>query len=346
MKKFISVILAAVLCFACLNLTGCSKDSSDSSDSGKLKVVTTTFPVYDWTMNVLGDKADDADVTMLIDNGVDLHSYQPSTQDLMKLSDCDVFVYVGGESDEWVEDALEDANNKNMKVVNLMEALGDKAVEEELLPGMEADDDHDHDHDDDADDHDDHDDHDDADDEHDHEYDEHIWLSLKNAKVLTSAIADALSEADEANADSYAANVKSYNKELGKLDNEYETVCSDAKNKNLVFGDRFPFRYMADDYGLDCYAAFNGCSAETEASFETIVFLANKVDSLGLNSVMTIDGSDQKIAKTIIDNTKSQNQNILTLNSMQATTADDVADGVSYISIMKDNLKVLKKALA
>lgn len=234
MKKFISVILAAVLCFACLNLTGCSKDSANSSDSGKLKVVTTTFPVYDWTMNVLGDKAKDADVTMLMDSGVDLHSYQPSSQDLMKLSDCDVFVYVGGESDEWVEDALEDANNNNMKVVNLMEALGDKAVEEELLPGMEADDDHD--------------DHDDADDEHDHEYDEHIWLSLKNAKVLTSAIADALSEADEANADSYAANVKSYNKELANLDSEYKKVCQDAKNKNLVFGDRFPFRYMADDY--------------------------------------------------------------------------------------------------
>lgn len=343
MKKFISVILAAVLCFACLNLTGCSKDSADSSDSGKLKVVTTTFPVYDWTMNVLGDKAKDADVTMLMDSGVDLHSYQPSSQDLMKISDCDVFVYVGGESDEWVEDALKDANNKNMKVVNLMEALGDKAVEEKLLPGMEADDDHDHDHDHDADDHD---DHDDADDEHDHEYDEHIWLSLKNAKVLTSAIADALSDADEANADSYAANVKSYNKKLANLDSEYKKVCQDAKNKNLVFGDRFPFRYMADDYGLDCYAAFNGCSAETEASFETIVFLAKKVDRLGLNSVMTIDGSDQKIAKTIIDNTKSQNQNILTLNSMQATTADDVSDGVSYISIMEDNLKVLKKALA
>lgn len=332
MKKFISVILAAVLCFACLNLTGCSKDSANSSDSGKLKVVTTTFPVYDWTMNVLGDKAKDADVTMLMDSGVDLHSYQPSSQDLMKLSDCDVFVYVGGESDEWVEDALEDANNNNMKVVNLMEALGDKAVEEELLPGMEADDDHD--------------DHDDADDEHDHEYDEHIWLSLKNAKVLTSAIADALSEADEANADSYAANVKSYNKELANLDSEYKKVCQDAKNKNLVFGDRFPFRYMADDYGLNCYAAFNGCSAETEASFETIAFLAKKVDRLGLNSVMTIDGSDQKIAKTIIDNTKAQNQEILTLNSMQAATADDVANGASYTSIMEDNLKVLKKALA
>ena len=177
------------------------------------------------------------------------------------------------------------------------------------------------------------------------EYDEHVWLSLKNAKVLCKAIADNLSEIDPENKDVYIQNEKDYAAKLDALDQEYQTTVDASTQKTLLFGDRFPFRYLVDDYGLDYYAAFVGCSAETEASFETIKFLSEKVDELGLKNVMTIEKSDQKIAKTIIENTKDKNQSILTLDSMQSTTSDDVKNGTTYLSVMEKNLEILKEAL-
>ena len=177
------------------------------------------------------------------------------------------------------------------------------------------------------------------------EYDEHVWLSLKNAKVICDAIEKDLADLDPDNADAYAKNLEDYTGQLDALDQEYQTAVDAAPQKTLLFGDRFPFRYMVDDYGLTYYAAFVGCSAETEASFETITFLAQKVDELGLKNIMTIEKSDQKIAKTIRDNTKNKDQNILTLDSMQSTTSDDVKNGETYLSAMKSNLEVLKEAL-
>ena len=332
MKKIITLMLVAVLAVCALSGCGTSKSGEDKNDK-KIKIVTTIFPEYDWVMQILGDKADKADVTMLLDKGVDLHSYQPSTADIAKISEADVFIYVGGESDEWVEDVLKQAKNKNLKVINLMDVMGDKAKEEEVKEGMQPEEEE---HAEEA---------KDGKEEEEVEYDEHVWLSLKNAKIFTKKIADVLSEVDKDNAKTYQANYESYAKKLDDLDKKYAEAVASAKNKTLVFGDRFPFRYLVNDYGLDYYAAFVGCSAESEASFETVTFLAKKVDELGLSDVLTIEGKNHKIAKTVIENTKEKNQKVLTLDSMQSTTAKDVKDGATYLGIMEKNLEVLKEAL-
>ena len=331
MKKIIALLL--VLLMAASMLAGCGKqDDDDTTDTtDKLNIVTTIFPEYDWVKEILGDKADNAEITMLLDNGVDLHSYQPTADDIVKISDCDLFIYVGGESDEWVEDALKNATNKDMKVINLLDVLGDKVKNEEVVEGMQEEE---HEHED-GEEH-----------EHEEEADEHVWLSLKNAEVLVGAISDALQELDPDNKDTYAANTDAYVQKLSALDAEYQTAVDNATCKTVLFGDRFPFRYLVDDYGLNYYAAFVGCSAETEASFETISFLAKKVDELKLPCVLTIEGAQHKIAETIVENTAEKNQKVLTMDSMQSTTSQDVANGTTYLSVMEKNLSVLKEALA
>ena len=505
MKKYISILLAGVLAAGCLSACGQKNSNSstqaDDNNSDQIKVVTTIFPEYDWVKEIAGEEAANMDLTMLLDNGVDLHSYQPTADDILKISDCDLFVYVGGESDEWVEDALKEAVNKDMQVINLLDVLKDSIKTEEAMPGMQAEEGHNHgySHFDDS----------DVEDrtlsdwdgdwqsvypylqdgvldevmekkaesgektaeeykeyyengyktdvsqitidaenntmcfvkngvtskatyeykgyqiydyesgsrgvryffeatggdadapkyvqfsdhgiapgkaEHFHiyagndgfdalseemenwptyypadmsgteiaedmleheekEYDEHVWLSLKNAQTLCKAIAEALETADPDHKDTYATNVDAYLEKLSSLDGQYQDAVANASQKTLLFGDRFPFRYMVDDYGLKYYAAFAGCSAESEASFETISFLAKKVDELGLKNIMTIENSDQKIAKTIRDNTKDKNQEILSLDSMQSTTSEDVKNGTTYLSVMESNLDVLKKAM-
>lgn len=332
MKKIITLMLVAVLAVCALSGCGTSKSGEDTKDK-KIKIVTTIFPEYDWVMQILGDKADKADVTMLLDKGVDLHSYQPSTADIAKISEADVFIYVGGESDEWVEDVLKEAKNKKLKVINLMDVMGDKAKEEEVKEGMQPEEEE---HAEEA---------KDGKEEEEVEYDEHVWLSLKNAKIFTKKIADVLSEVDKDDAKTYQANYESYAKKLDDLDKKYADAVASAKNKTLVFGDRFPFRYLVNDYGLDYYAAFVGCSAESEASFETVTFLAKKIDELGLGNVLTIEGKNHKIAKTVVDNTKNKDQKVLTMDSMQSTTSKDVKDGATYLGIMEKNLDVLKEAL-
>ena len=335
MKKFKRVFAV----FFCLLLAagilgGCGKAASSAasvpsasqSDEKPLKIVTTIFPEYDWVREILGDKADNAELTMLLDNGVDLHSYQPTADDIIKISDCDLFIYVGGESDGWVEDALKEATNKDMQVINLLDVLGEQVKEEEVVEGMEAEEEE-------------------SEDEDEPEYDEHVWLSLKNAETLCNAINDALETIDPANKDVYAANAAAYLEKLTALDSEYQSMVDNAARKTVLFGDRFPFRYLVDDYGLNYYAAFVGCSAETEASFETVSFLSGKVDELGLPCVLTIEGAQHKIAETIVQNTAEKNQSILTLDSMQSTTSTDVANGTTYLSVMESNLDVLKRAL-
>ena len=356
MKKMTALLIAFVMTAACLSACGSSAPAAEAAAEpaesaaadtaepengaagGSLQIVTTIFPEYDWVMNILGDKAEGAEVTMLLDSGVDLHSYQPTADDILKIASCDVFIYVGGESDEWVEDALQEATNKEMVVVNLLEALGDSVKEEEVVEGMQEEE-HDHDADE---------EHEEGE-EHEHEegpeYDEHVWLSLKNAASLVNTIADSIAAADEANAETYKANAQAYIGKINALDAQYAEAVAAGSMKTLLFGDRFPFRYMTDDYGLDYYAAFVGCSAETEASFETIAFLAQKVDELGLHTVMTIEGTDHRIAETIVQSTKGKDQQILSLDSMQGTTSEDAAGGSTYLSVMESNLEVLKKAL-
>ena len=327
MKKITALLLALFMLVGVL--AGCGKQN-DTNQTDKLSIVTTIFPEYDWVREILGDKADNAEITMLLDNGVDLHSYQPTADDIVKISDCDLFIYVGGESDEWVEDALRNAANGNMKVINLLEVLGDSVKTEEIVEGMQEEE---HEHED-AEEH-----------EHEEEADEHVWLSLKNAKMLVRVISKALQELDPNNKDIYAANADAYVKKLSALDAEYQTAVDAASNKTILFGDRFPFRYLVDDYGLRYYAAFVGCSTETEAGFETISFLAKRVDELKLPCVLTIEGAQHKIAETIVRNTTAKNQRVLTMDSMQSTTSKDVKNGTTYLSVMEKNLSVLKEAL-
>ena len=327
MKKITALLLALFMLVGAL--AGCGKQN-DTNQTDKLSIVTTIFPEYDWVREILGEKADNAEITMLLDNGVDLHSYQPTADDIVKISDCDLFIYVGGESDEWVEDALRNAANGNMKVINLLEVLGDSVKTEEIVEGMQEEE---HEHED-AEEH-----------EHEEEADEHVWLSLKNAKMLVRVISKALQELDPDNKDIYAANADAYVKKLSALDADYQAAVDAASNKTILFGDRFPFRYLVDDYGLRYYAAFVGCSAETEAGFETISFLAKRVDEWKLPCVLTIEGAQHKIAETIVRNTTTKNQKVLTMDSMQSTTTQDVKNGTTYLSVMEKNLSVLKEAL-
>jgi len=341
-----------------------SETKTDDTNK-KLSVVCTIFPEYDWIRELVGDKKDNYEITYLLDKGVDLHSYQPTAEDIAKIANCDLFVYVGGESDGWVKDALKESKNDKMQVVNLLEALGNNVKEEEVVEGMQEEDEHDHDHGkkEDADhdhehkedaDHD-HEHKDDADHDHDHdedghhhdevEYDEHVWLSLRNASSLVNEPAARLQIIDPENKDYYAGTAAEYTSKLGDLDSRYLAAVKKAKNKTVLFGDRFPFRYLVDDYGLKYYAAFVGCSAETEASFETVAFLAKKADELKLNNVLVIENSDQKIAKKIVETTKAKDQKIVEMNSMQSVTADQIADGATYLGIMEANLKALEAAL-
>ena len=503
MKKITALLLALMMLAGVL--AGCGKPK-DAGKAGKLKVVTTIFPEYDWVRAILGDKAENAEITMLLDNGVDLHSYQPTADDIVRISDCDLFVYVGGESDGWVENALQNAANRNMKVINLLEVLGDSVKTEETVEGMQETE-HAHDHSKEVSTFEDHEVQDRSlsdwagswqsaypfaldgtlDDAfaamaeegemtadeyktyyqngyktditnidiegdhiaftyedgkkvgsdykyigyyiqnwstgtkaamyrfeavdrtsgapvciefndhmiesaapehfhirmsnesfdaivdpekswptffpadmtgedlcehmeghgHDHgeEKDEHVWLSLKNAKTLVGAIADALQELDPDNKDTYAANASAYIEKLSALDGAYQSAVDGAARKTVLFGDRFPFRYLVDDYGLRYYAAFVGCSAESEASFETVSFLAKKVDELKLPCVLTIEGKNHKLAETIVQSTAGKNQKVLTMDSMQSMTSKDAANGATYLSVMEQNLSVLKEAL-
>ena len=510
------------------------------ADDNKLKVVTTIFPEYDWARQIIGEKADNVELTLLLNNGVDLHSYSPSVKDIAKISEADIFVYVGGESDEWVDEVLKNAKNPSMKVINLVEVLGDKVKAEEVVEGMEHEHHHEHGHDehghdehDDDDEHDHHDehahgkevktfddhdvkdrslsdwagewqspypfvldgsldeaweekaedgkktaaeykeyyktgyktdiasvsikgdkitykydngktvsakykyvgyfiqlwsggtkgamyrfertdkksdapkfieindhmiepakaehfhlrmsndsfdaivdpekywptffpasmsaheigehlsghahhhDHDEHDEHHHHEEekDEHVWLSLIFAKTLCGAIADALCEKDSANATVYKKNLASYTAKLDALDAKYVEAVKAAGKNTLVFGDRFPFRYMVEDYNLKYFAAFTGCSAESEASFKTIVFLSEKVNELGLNCVCQIETGNGKIAKTVISNSKNKKAKVVTFDSLQSTTAKQIKKGATYLGAMEKNLEVLKAAL-
>lgn len=318
MKKIISILLVVV--FVLTSLSGCG--ATTKKDDGKIKILTTIFPIYDWTRNIVKN-AENVTVDMLLDNGVDLHSFQPTADDIIDISTCDVFIYVGGESDKWVEDALKEAVNKNMIVLDLLEILGTSVKEEEVVEGMQTDEES----------------------EEEAEYDEHIWLSLKNASVLCQSIKDAVSKIDTANEATYSSNTESYINKFTALDKQFENTVKNAQNKTILFGDRFPFRYLVDDYGITYYAAFAGCSAESEASFETISFLAKKVDELNLTTVLTTENSDKKIAQTIVSTSSKKDAQIVEMYSMQSVTKIDVENGATYLNYMGRNLSALKKAL-
>ena len=314
LKKLMTGVLAAFM------LAGCAPKQQQNTT--KLKIVATTFPQYDWIREIIGKDNTNVDLQLLMKNGGDLHSYQPTAGDIANIADANLFVYVGGESDEWVDDALKEKTNKDMKVVNMMQTLGDDIDEEE--EGLEKEsEDHDHEE---------------------IEYDEHVWLSLKRAQKIVKAIADELGELDSTNAKKYQENAEAYIAKLATLDKSYESTVNTVKNKTWIFADRMPFHYLAKDYGITTYAAFNGCSTETNASFNTIVSLAKYVDELGIKHIMTIEGSDKKLAKAVIENTTDKNQDILTLNSLQSVSQSDIDKGLTYYGAMEENLKVLAQS--
>lgn len=333
-NRIFGLVMASVLTVSAFCGCGASRMAADSDQKGgslpenaataaAYSIVCTTFPQYDWIRNIIGDDSDKFQLTMLLDQGMDLHSYQPTAEDIAKIADADMFVYVGGESDGWVDSALKEATNKDMKVVNMLDALGTAVKEEEVVPGMQAE----------------------EEEGEGSEYDEHVWLSLKNAATLTDVLSENIQEIDPVNKEDYVENAAEYVDRLNDLDGRYALAISKGERQAILFGDRFPFRYMADDYGLTYYAAFVGCSAESEASFETITFLAQKVDNLKLPVILTIEGANHNIAESIKNATESKNQEILTMNSMQSVTAEDVADGETYLNVMEDNLNVLSQAL-
>ncbi|MBR0460226.1 MAG: zinc ABC transporter substrate-binding protein [Victivallales bacterium] len=325
--RFFFFLTALAACLFSMPL--CAADAN-------IKIVATIFPTCDWVRQIIGPDAHGVEVVQLLDNGVDLHNFQPTVKEITRVTNCNLFLYVGGESDEWAEKLLR-TPRKGRISVNLLQELGSAAKSEQHVEGMQG-----HDH---------------AEEEHEHkhekhaheheeeELDEHVWLSLRNAQALCKVICKHISELDPGNAAKYRTNTENYCKRLEELDARYRQAVSAARVKTLVFGDRFPFRYLVDDYGLSYFAAFSGCSAETEASFKTIAFLAGKVDELHLPCVLAIEGSRHKIAETVVRTTKTRKLPILTLDSLQSATSRDARAGKTYLNAMEKNLDVLRTAL-
>lgn len=328
MKKRIFMIFA----FLAVVLSGTASYVAASQDTPScLSVVATTFPHYDWTRRILGDQTNHVQLVLLQRNGVDLHSYQPTVSDLRLISLCDLFIYLGGESDKWVDAALAQGMNPKRRTLCLLRTLGDSAKAEQLVEGMEQDHDHDQDHK-----------HGEKD--RDVELDEHVWLSLRFSSRLCSVIERELAEIDPGCAEIYHRNAEKYRAELAALDRAYADAVAHGVRKTVLVADRFPFRYLMDDYGLSYFAAFAGCSAESEASFKTVVFLAKKVDELGLPVILTLEGSQGRIAETVRRTTKTRNQKILTIDSLQSVTGETAKDA-AYLDVMRRNLDTLRIAL-
>ena len=313
MKKIIAVTMAVLT--AMIVLCAC-KPVSDKDSEGKIKIVTTIFPPYDFAKQIGGDNVS---VSMLLKPGMESHNFDPTPQDIIKIQDADIFIYVGGESDEWVKDILESDDKKPEKVIALMECVD--TVQEDTIVGMTAGKEEDSDE---------------------IEYDEHVWTSPVNAITISKKISSVLSEIDPENKSTYEKNVNEYSKELSVLDNDFKNAVINAKNKTIVFADRFPFRYFADEYGLSYFAAFPGCSTDTEPSASTISFLINKVEEKSIPVVFTIEFSNGKIADTICEATGAKR---LEMHSCHNLSAEMMDKGVTYVSLMRNNLKNLKEAL-
>lgn len=332
--KSIGIVLALCLTL----LSGCTGPTTTKQDENV--ILCTTFAAYDWVREILGD-TDTFTCRMLVDNGVDLHSYQPSAQDIMKIADCRMLVYVGGESDTWVSDALAESGNEDIVAISLLDLVGDRALNEVELEGVEGH--HHHDHDDEDHDHDEH-GHEAEITDHDDHYDEHVWLSLKNAIVCTETLADAITKLDSCNSQKYAANAKAYTGKLEALDADYQTMRDTATQTTILIGDRFPFLYLAEDYDIHYFAAYSGCSADVEASVHTVTYLTEKLQEYKLPAIYVVDNGTDSLARTIAESA-DMTPEILHLSSMQSVTKEDIQKGCTYLSYMEENLQMLKEGL-
>lgn len=319
MKKFLSFVLSSIIFFTTVySLSACSSDKDEEkSYSGKISIVTTIFPYYDFTRSIAGDNAD---IKLLLSPGSEPHSYDPSPFDIVAIENCDIFIYNGGESDEWVESVLDSIENKNMKVLRMMDYVD--LLYEQSVDHEEHNEEHDH--------------------EHGEEYDEHIWTSVKNAEKLATAIYDELSLCDSENKETYSSNKDSYLAKLHTLDSEITYIVSNAKRNTVVFGDRFPFLYFVTDYSLEYECAFPGCSSETEPSISTVTHMIDFTRECQVPVVFYLEFSNGKVAKLISEDSGAKT---MRFSSCHNVTKDEFADGATYISLMEQNANALKEAL-
>lgn len=283
----------------------------------KLSIITTNFPAYDFARAVAGDKAN---IKMLVKPGAETHDFEPTPQDIIDIKNSALFVYTGGESDEWIEDILEDIDINKTKLIKMMDAV--EVVEEETVEGMEHENHHEH--------------------EEEAEYDEHVWTSPKNAIKIVGAIKDELSKISPKNETLFANNSKAYIDKLSELDQKFQNIIKAGNRKTVVFGDRFPLRYFVDEYNLNYYAAFPGCSDQTEASSKTVAFLVDKIKNERIPVVFKIEMSSGKLAETISNETGAK---VLEFQSAHNISSDKFNAGVTYIDLMERNLSALKEAL-
>ena len=299
-RKIIAIAVLAAITAA----TGCAPEKNKKNED-KINVVCTSFAQYDWTRELIKGAEDRYDITLLTETGVDIHSYQPSADDIIKINESDMIIYVGGESDKWVKDYTKGSMGK--KVINMLDIVDDDLLYDER------------------------------------EADEHVWLSFDNAEEICEKIAECLISMDPVNEQLYERNENRYTNELESLDSEYESMVRSAPCKTAVIADRFPFRYMFDEYKINYFAAFPGCSAETEASFETVKLLSEKVKDVP--AVIVTDNGNQKLAETVLANAGGSEKPIISLNSMQSVTKEDIDGGMTYISAMRENQNMLAMAL-
>lgn len=315
MAKYIKGIVAIGFLLTGLFLSSCGRDGREHYYNKK--IVSTTFSAYDWASNVVGN-TQGYDLLYLTKSGVDLHSFNPTSRDITDIATADLVIYIGGPSDQWVKDAIKNKVNPNQQVICLMDYLKDRIVEEEIVEGMSE-----------------------EDEEEGIEYDEHIWMSLDNAMLVTEEIALGLSEIDADNAKIFELNANAYIEKLNLIKNDFNEEMKVRTKDTVLVCDRFPFRYLFDEFGLKYYAAFPGCSAESEAGFDTVVFLSNKIDELNLSFVCVLENSPGQISEVVLDTAKKKDVEVLTLNSLQSISQKDIDAGISYISIMEENLKTI-----
>lgn len=326
MKRFLSFILSLfIVLLTAFSLSSCSSEKSNSAiqDNEKISVVTTIFPYYDFTRSIAGDKAD---IKLLLSPGSEPHSYDPSPSDIVAIENCDIFIYNGGESDEWVENVLDSIENKNMKIMRMMDyvdLLYEQSVEHDEHEHGEE-----HNH---VDEH-----------EHGEEYDEHIWTSVKNAEKLSDAIYYELSACDSANKSIYSSNRDRYISKLKSLDSKFSDIVSNAKRNTVVFGDRFPFLYFVTDYSLYYDCAFPGCSSETEPSISTVTHMIDFTRDNQIPVVFYLEFSNGRVARLISEDTGAKTMHY---SSCHNVTKDEFADGATYISLMEQNANALREAL-
>lgn len=316
-KKILALILAMTLV---VGLSACQRDlisqDSTASEGKMLSVVTTIFPPYDFSREIAGDTVQ---LKMLLPPGAESHSFEPTPQDIITIQNCDIFIYTGGESEAWVDSILGSMDTSKMQILSMLDMV--EVLEEETVEGMQSGD---------------------AEDGHKYEYDEHVWTSPVNAQLIVQGIASAMKQASPENSELYSENAGFYIEQLKQLDADFHSVTDDAPRRTMIFGDRFPFLYFAREYDLDYYAAFPGCSTDTEPDAATVAFLIDKISREKIPVILHIEFSNERMADAISDSTGAKK---LLLHSCHNVSTADIENGVSYIMLMRQNIKSLKEAL-